>query len=315
MGQTLSEPVTRKETSYAQSEVYKVGASCMQGWRVNMEDSHTTILSLPEDPSAAFFGVFDGHGGANIAQYAGKHLHKYITNRPEYSSGEIRRAIELGFLDIDAGMLHDKNLKHDLAGSTANVVLIKDNTLYCGNVGDSRSIAVVSGVAVPLSTDHKPNNPDEHKRIINAGGWVEFNRVNGNLALSRALGDFIFKRNEKKRAEEQMVTAFPDVLVKNVTKEWEFVVIACDGIWDVMTNEEVAEFVGTRLRSGMEPENICEDLMTRCLAPDSQMGGLGCDNMTVIIIIFLSSSPMKVSFFFTVNLFTIHTVSLVNVVN
>lgn len=64
----------------------------------------------------------------------------------------------------------------------------------------------MSGVAEPLSFDHKPANESEAKRIIAAGGWVEFNRVNGNLALSRALGDFIFKRNDSKSAEEQIVT-------------------------------------------------------------------------------------------------------------
>lgn len=75
-----------------------------------------------------------------------------------------------------------------------------------GNVGDSRAVACVAGVAVPLSYDHKPANEGEAKRIVAAGGWVEFNRVNGNLALSRALGDFAFKKNEQKSAEEQIVT-------------------------------------------------------------------------------------------------------------
>ena len=74
------------------------------------------------------------------------------------------------------------------------------------NVGDSRAIASVNGNVDVLSLDHKPVNDTEIKRIQAAGGWVEFNRVNGNLALSRALGDFVFKRNEKKTAEEQIVT-------------------------------------------------------------------------------------------------------------
>lgn len=74
------------------------------------------------------------------------------------------------------------------------------------NVGDSRAIACISGRVDPLSIDHKPSNEDEAKRISAAGGWVELNRVNGNLALSRALGDFVFKKNDKKRPEEQIVT-------------------------------------------------------------------------------------------------------------
>jgi serine/threonine protein phosphatase PrpC len=75
------------------------------------------------------------------------------------------------------------------------------------------------------------------RRIIAAGGWVEFNRVNGNLALSRALGDFVFKRNEDMPAEEQIVTANPDIITRDLTPDVEFMVLACDGIWDVMSNQ------------------------------------------------------------------------------
>ncbi|XP_046394221.1 probable protein phosphatase 2C T23F11.1 isoform X2 [Ischnura elegans] len=289
MGQTLSEPVTNKESSRCQNKWLKVGSSCMQGWRINMEDSHTHILSLPDDPGTAFFGVYDGHGGAKVAQHAGKHLHKFISKRPEYKSGNIEEAIRQGFLEIDQAM--QETLGDELAGSTAVIVIIKDNKLYCGNVGDSRAIASIGGKVEVLSLDHKPSNDVEMKRIQAAGGWVEYNRVNGNLALSRALGDFMFKKNEKKRAEEQIVTAYPDVEVRQLTPDWEFVLLACDGIWDVMSNEEVVDFVRLRIAMGMDPEDICEDLMTRCLAPDCQMGGLGCDNMTVVLGCLLHGAP------------------------
>ncbi|XP_063236541.1 probable protein phosphatase 2C T23F11.1 [Bacillus rossius redtenbacheri] len=287
MGQTLSEPVTAKETACCQSLDMRVGSSCMQGWRINMEDAHTHILSLPDDPGTAFFGVYDGHGGAKIAQYAGKHLHKFILKTQAYKDGHIEDAIRQGFLEVDQAMLQEDSLKDELAGTTAIVIIIKDNRLFCGNVGDSRAIASLNGAVDVLSLDHKPSNPIERKRIEAAGGWVEFNRVNGNLALSRALGDFVFKKNDKKRPEEQIVTAFPDVEVRDLNEDWEFVVLACDGIWDVMTNEEVVEFVRVRLGAGMAPEDVCEDLMTRCLAPDCHMGGLGCDNMTVVLVCLL----------------------------
>lgn len=88
-----------------------------------------------------------------------------------------------------------------------------------------------------LSYDHKPNNEKELKRICDGGGFVEYNRVNGNLALSRALGDFVFKRNADKIPEEQIVTAYPDIEERDITEDWEFAVLACDGIWDVMQNE------------------------------------------------------------------------------
>lgn len=69
MGQTLSEPVTSKESACCQNSQFRVGSSCMQGWRINMEDSHTHILSLPDDPDAAFFAVYDGHGGTHYIHY------------------------------------------------------------------------------------------------------------------------------------------------------------------------------------------------------------------------------------------------------
>jgi len=287
MGQTLSEPVTVKESGSVQNSVYKVGSSCMQGWRVTMEDAHTHILSLPDDQEAAFFGVYDGHGGAKVAQHAGNHLHKFVVQRQEYQDGDVVTAMKQGFMEFDHSMLKDEQMRDELAGTTAITVIVKNNKVYCGNVGDSRAVACVAGQAVPLSNDHKPNNPEESSRISRAGGWVEYNRVNGNLALSRALGDFVFKRNTSMKPDEQMVIALPDVETKDVSEDWEFIILACDGIWDVLSNEEAVEFVRKRLCEQKEPEVICEELMTNCLAPDCQMGGLGCDNMTVILVCFL----------------------------
>ncbi|XP_075159820.1 putative protein phosphatase 2C T23F11.1 [Haematobia irritans] len=291
MGQTLSEPNTAKESSYCQNELYRVGSSCMQGWRINMEDSHTHILSLPNDPGASFFAVYDGHGGATVAQYAGKHLHKFLLRRPEYHMDDIVVALKQAFLDIDYEMLYKESWGEQMAGSTAVVVLIKDNRLYCANAGDSRAVACINGKVETLSMDHKPNNEAETKRINEAGGWVEFNRVNGNLALSRALGDFVFKRNQKKSPEDQIVTANPDVETRTIDEDWEFLVLACDGIWDVMSNDEVVNFCRARIGQGMYPEEICEELMNHCLAPDCQMGGLGGDNMTVVLVCFLHNKP------------------------
>lgn len=292
MGQTLSEPVTEKQSAFCRNDIYKVGSSCMQGWRINMEDAHTHILSLPDDPGTSFFGVYDGHGGAKVAQYAGNHLHKFILKRSEFKT-DIVNAMKQGFLDLDSEMLVDVDLKNELCGSTAITILIKENRLYCANAGDSRAIASVGGKVEVLSLDHKPNHDTEYQRITAAGGWVEFNRVNGKLALSRALGDFSYKQNSKKSPEDQIVTAYPDVEVRDITEDWEFLILACDGIWDVMTNEDVVGFVRHRLGIGLEPEDICEQLMSRCLAPECQMGGLGCDNMTVVIVCFLHKKPYE----------------------
>jgi protein phosphatase PTC2/3 len=164
-----------------------------------MEDAHTHILALPEDKACAFLAVYDGHGGAKVAQYSCKHLHTRVANQPEFSTspthmcllcstaknlsrleqGNIEAAIRKGFIDFDKEMALDEDMREDLAGTTAICVIIKDDKLFCGNVGDSRAIASVNGNVETLSNDHKPNNEEERKRITAAGGWVEFNRVNG----------------------------------------------------------------------------------------------------------------------------------------
>ncbi|XP_016991732.2 probable protein phosphatase 2C T23F11.1 isoform X2 [Drosophila rhopaloa] len=287
MGQTLSEPVTTKDSACSGNAAYRVGSSCMQGWRVEMEDAHTHILALPEDPQAAFFAVYDGHGGAGVAKFAGKHLHKFVTKRPEYRDNGVEVALKRAFLDFDREMLHNGSFGEQSAGSTAVVVLIRERRLYCANAGDSRAIACVAGVVQALSVDHKPNDLVETRRILAGGGWVEFNRVNGNLALSRALGDFVYKKNALKSPEEQIVTANPDVEVRDIGEDWEFVLLACDGIWDVMSSAEVGHFVRRRICDGLEPDAICEELMNNCLSPDGQSSGLGGDNMTVILVCLL----------------------------
>ncbi|CAK5009267.1 unnamed protein product [Meloidogyne enterolobii] len=143
--------------------------------------------------------------------------------------GRISDALIEGFLDFDERMLEDDGLK-DVSGT---------------NAGDSRAVVSVSA------------NEEESKRIFAAGGWVEFNRVNGNLALSRALGDFAFKANKNLSAREQIVTACPEVETCTITVEHEFIILACDGIWDVMTSQEVIDFCRTRLASGSSPDLVC----------------------------------------------------------
>ncbi|CAF1067055.1 unnamed protein product, partial [Brachionus calyciflorus] len=93
MGQTLSEPITDKDTSKCENELFKVGTSSMQGWRINMEDAHTQMLSPHEDKNSAFFAVYDGHGGYKVAEYAGMHLHDRILNSPSFKEGNVAEAI------------------------------------------------------------------------------------------------------------------------------------------------------------------------------------------------------------------------------
>ena len=96
-----------------------------------MEDAHTHILSCPDDRTASFFAVYDGHGGAKVAQYAAKHLHRKVCTHPLYQKGLIEDALRVSFLELDSDMLNDENMRDELAGTTAITVLIKNSKIYC----------------------------------------------------------------------------------------------------------------------------------------------------------------------------------------
>ncbi|KEP63679.1 UNVERIFIED_CONTAM: protein phosphatase 2C domain-containing protein [Hammondia hammondi] len=179
------------------------------------------------------------------------------------------------------------------SGATAVVVLVvggEDPVIITANAGDSRGVICRGGKAFPLSHDHKPTNPDEKKRIVAAGGYVTNGRVDGNLNLSRAVGDLFYKQTKELPAKAQRITAFPDVRITRITPEDEFVIIACDGIWDGKSNQEAVDFVREKLQAAgnVTPatlKQVCEDLCDECLAEDPlQSEGHGCDNMTCLIV-------------------------------
>jgi serine/threonine protein phosphatase PrpC len=150
-----------------------------------------------------------------------------------------------------------------------------------------------AGRAVPLSVDHKPNDPPELERIKNAGGYVQCTsrgpithyRVNGNLNLSRALGDFQYKRRKDLGHDAQMITCAPDCKVLPRGAQDEFIILACDGIWDVLSSQDAVDFVRTRLHHCTEISSITQSLLNRCLASSPKLSlGVGCDNMTCVIV-------------------------------
>ncbi|XP_025159521.1 probable protein phosphatase CG10417 isoform X2 [Harpegnathos saltator] len=175
------------------------------------------------------------------------------------------------------------------SGCTAVVAILKGNELYVANAGDSRCVLCRDGQAVELSLDHKPEDEPEMERIVRAGGEVTTDgRVNGGLNLSRALGDHAYKQNIVLPPQEQMISALPDVRHVTIEPERdEFMVLACDGIWNFMSSQNVVQFVRSRLSQNYENlSKICEELFDHCLAPDTLGDGTGCDNMTAVIVKF-----------------------------
>ncbi|KII90856.1 hypothetical protein PLICRDRAFT_39460 [Plicaturopsis crispa FD-325 SS-3] len=292
MGQTLSSPATDKHSTSGGNKRFLYAVSEMQGWRITMEDAHATVLDLDGSPddSNTFFAVYDGHGGGTVAKFAGQNVHKRLVSEEAYREQQYEQAMKRAFLGTDEDLLADPACARDPSGCTAVAALItQDGKVYVANAGDSRSVLSVQGKVKPLSFDHKPSNETEKTRITNAGGYIEYGRVNGNLALSRALGDFEFKKNYAMIPEQQVITADPDVTVHQLTDEDEFLVIACDGIWDCLTSQQVVDFVRRQVAQGKELTEIGEMMCEHCLAPDTSSGaGIGCDNMTVMIVALLN---------------------------
>lgn len=140
-----------------------------------------------------------------------------------------------------------------------------------------------------MSFDHKPDNPEEKKRIERAGGFVEENRVKGVLNLSRSLGDLEYKNDSSISLKDQMITAYPDVTKEKLSPDANFLIIACDGIWDCLTSQEATDFIGEVLTKKREQRVslAIEEMFDKIIAQDvASSGGIGCDNMTCVVVQF-----------------------------
>ena len=178
-------------------------------------------------------------------------------------------------------------------GCTAVSVLIHHGMVTVANTGDSRCVISRKGEATPLTLDHKPIIYEEAQRIIRAGGFVRDNRVNGALNVSRTIGDLDFKRNTELPHTEQMVVATPDITDFELQDGDEFLILACDGIWDVLSNQEAVDFVRKRIKQGQALKSICEAMCDFCLAPDLKGMCRGADNMSVIIVLFKKHADLE----------------------
>ncbi|XP_029106357.1 protein phosphatase 1bb isoform X2 [Scleropages formosus] len=295
MGAFLDKPKTDKHNVHGEGNGLRFGLSSMQGWRVEMEDAHTAVLSLPQGlENWSFFAVYDGHAGSRVANYCSQHLLECITGsdgfrtagRAEPTVEAVKSAVRAGFLQIDEDMrgFSDAQGGPDRSGSTAVAVLVSPSHLYFINCGDSRAVLSRSGQVRFFTQDHKPCDPRERERIQNAGGSVMIQRVNGSLAVSRALGDYDYKCVDGKGPTEQLVSPEPEVFEILRCDEDEFMVLACDGIWDVMSNEELCQFVRSRLEVWDDLEKVCNEVVDTCLHKGSR------DNMSVVLVC-LPNSP------------------------
>ena len=302
MGPYLSSPITDKRTHSGESPRLRFASCEMQGWRNTMEDAKLANLSLND--SCMIFGVFDGHGGKEVAEYVSRHFSSEILASRSFKSGNYEQALKDTFLRMDDLLRTQEGLKEviriakDLpenypvqadpsmmmAGCTSVVALIHESTLYVANAGDSRCVLCREGRALELSIDHKPELPGERDRIVKAGGFVDDGRVMGNLNLSRSIGDLEYKKTNNIPAKDQMISAYPDVRIEEIRQGDSFIVLACDGVWDMLSSQECVNFISERIRNKPLTQ-IAEEVLDRCLARDmASSGGLGCDNTTIVIV-------------------------------
>ena len=267
----------------------------------------------------AIFGVMDGHGGDFTSEFAADHFMRFFSSNnrlKKYANMSIedqsnvpglsclRPALAETFSKLDAEIRKQQikrnneilklskqqelaegspapRVKYERSGSTCIVVLVTPSHIISANAGDSRAILRRNGKILPLSFDHKPNNIPELERINLASGFVKCKRVDGDLAVSRGLGDFSYKSNELLPVEQQKVIPNPEFVIYPRCKDDEFMVLACDGIWDVASNEQCGSFVQSLLDEGESDLGlICEESIDTCLDKNSR------DNMTIAMVTF-----------------------------
>lgn len=235
-------------------------SSGMQGMRPYMEDRTLVVPSLAGHPGVSVFAVFDGHGGAGVAELATKLLPDLISETlsrcklPEAALRECFAQLDKNLLNMHVSAEQDFHR----VGSTANVCLAVSRAgrtrVFCANCGDSRAVLSRAGVAIDLSKDHAPQNPGEERRIEAAGGQVVMcdavGRVDGGLAVSRALGDFKYKARTDLVPEKQKVIAVPDIKEIVIGDCDDYVVIGSDGIFTVFSSEELVSMLGFARQRG-----------------------------------------------------------------
>lgn len=251
-----------------------------QGRRTHMED-RSRIADLARHPAlqpcqrASFFGVFDGHSGDEVAQYLSDHLLDYVLEDVAVRTepvAALRRAVLR--CEGACAALHAAGSCN--AGSTALSALLVDDKLYLANVGDCRAIVARSSVAVQLTEDHKASNLEEGRRIRDAGVHVSTDGyVFGEVAVSRAIGSQHLKLNPLMQGA---LISEPELHEYSITPEDDFLVLATDGLWEVVRNQEVVRFARRYLAESRDPQSCAKKLVEAAL----RMGGQ--DNVSVIVV-------------------------------
>ncbi|KAI3433142.1 Protein-serine/threonine phosphatase [Psidium guajava] len=238
--QLLTDELRSRDLAYRDDAVCLgepgVAVVSFKGKKKFMEDTYKIAYSLDGSPSKGFFGVYDGHGGRKAADYVAEHLHENILQMMvnAETSSDKEAAIKAGYLKTDQEFI-TQGLS---SGACCVTALIQGQEIAISNLGDCRAVLCRGGVAEALTKDHRADKEDEKQRIEDMGGFVEMHRgswrVHGILSVSRSIGDAHLK---------QWVMAEPDTRVLHLAVDMEFLVLASDGLWEEVGNQEAVNIV------------------------------------------------------------------------
>ncbi|KAI4460956.1 protein phosphatase 2c [Holotrichia oblita] len=218
-----------------------VSVYALKNLRRKMEDRHVvvhdlnTMFNIQQASPSSYYAIFDGHAGHDAAAYSSAHLHQYLAESKHFINNPEQALID-AFCKTDALFIDKCRVEKLSSGTTAVCALLrpKEKTLYIAWAGDSQALLVNQGKVLQCVAPHKPSREDEKNRIEEQGGLVIYWgtwRVNGQLAVSRAIGDAEYK---------PYVTATPDVQEIPLSGGEDFLILACDGLWDFLSEDDAA---------------------------------------------------------------------------
>lgn len=271
--------------------ILRSGAWADIGFRSSMEDVYVCADNLMQDygvkncdtEPSAFYGVFDGHGGKHAADFACHHLPRFIAEDEDFPA-EVERVLASAFLQTDNAFAKACSLDAALdSGTTALAALVLGSSLVVANAGDCRAVLCRRGKAIEMSRDHKPICSKEKRRIEASGGYVYDGYLNGQINVARGLGDW--HMDGLKGSDGGPLSSEPEVMSTKLTKEDEFLIIGCDGIWDVFMSQNAVDFARRKLQEHNDPVTCSKELVDEALKRKSG------DNLAAVVVCFQPQPP------------------------
>ncbi|KAK7265159.1 hypothetical protein RJT34_32775 [Clitoria ternatea] len=267
------------------------------GERSSMEDTHICIGDLAKkfadkvlcEEAISFYGVFDGHGGKSAAQFVRDHLPRVIVEDADFPL-ELEKVVTRSFLETDAEFARTCSIESSMSsGTTALTAIIFGRSLLVANAGDCRAVLSRSGGAIEMSKDHRPLlHTEERMRIKSMGGFIDDGYLNGQLGITRALGDWHLEGMKEQDGKGGPLSAEPELKLMTLTKEDEFLIIASDGIWDVFRSQNAVDFARRRLQEHNDVKQCCKEIIEEAMKRGAT------DNLTAVMVCFHSDPPPPV---------------------